>query len=577
MRKLSLSIFLFLVLVSSVLGAPGVPIPVVNFSFELPGTEKIKGWNGEGVAGTPAVDIPGWASDTVVVDSGVETGYTPTDGLWTAFLMNSDPAVWQLTGYTIAAGDIFQLKLDSRITYAATDLQAVLYYDQDGTRVPLATQEFAIAAAMQEFTLICAAADVPASVGNKLGIEFKNVSTGSDNWAGIDNVRLEVFDKDPRLIASGPEPADGTIGVQLSLLRWVAGQEAGQHNLYFGTDPNLTETNLLSGPLAVAVNWYFSSTPWAPGQRFYWRVDEIEKDGVTIHPGDTWTFMMQDVTAYYPQPAHRATDVPLAPTLTWMRGQGAMEHQLFFSDDFDTVSQATADANQGTFDLDDETFTPGTLEPLRTYWWRVDESLAGDAVTPGPVWNFTTCQPLDDFESYNDEENQGTRIYETWIDGYADGSSGSIVGNVDPPFAEQTIVRSGLQSMPLDYNNVDPPFFSEAWREFSPAADWTVGDVNALVLSIQGRLTNGVVPLYIALEDSSQNVDTVVYPDPNVVTAAAWIAWKIPLSDFAGVNLARVKKMYIGLGDKANPVEGGTGRLYIDDIALTKPAPAIEP
>ena len=51
-----------------------VAVPVENASFELPGTEKIKGWNGEGVTGTPAVDIPGWASDTVVADSGVETG-----------------------------------------------------------------------------------------------------------------------------------------------------------------------------------------------------------------------------------------------------------------------------------------------------------------------------------------------------------------------------------------------------------------------------------------------------------------------------------------------------------------------
>ena len=38
-------------------------ITVTNPSFELPGVGKIKGWNGEGVAGTPAVDIPGWASD----------------------------------------------------------------------------------------------------------------------------------------------------------------------------------------------------------------------------------------------------------------------------------------------------------------------------------------------------------------------------------------------------------------------------------------------------------------------------------------------------------------------------------
>jgi hypothetical protein len=254
-----------------------------------------------------------------------------------------------------------------------------------------------------------------------------------------------------------------------------------------------------------------------------------------------------------------------------------MEHRLYFSDNFDAISQAAADADKGKLDLGSETFAPGALEPLTTYWWRVDEAMGDDAVTPGPVWSFTTCQPVDDFESYNDEENKGTRIYETWIDGYADGSSGSVVGNVDPPFAEQTIVHGGLQSMPLDYNNVILPFYSEAWREFSPVADWTAGDVNALVLHVQGKLTNGEVPLYITLQDSAQHSRTVVHPDPLVVTATTWIAWKIPLSDFDGVNLTKVKKMYIGLGDKTNPVKGGTGRLYIDDIGLTKPAPAVQP
>jgi hypothetical protein len=37
------------------------------------------------------------------------------------------------------------------------------------------------------------------------------------------------------------------------------------------------------------------------------------------------------------------------------------------------------------------------------------------------------------------------------------------------------------------------------------------------------------------------------------------------------VNLAKVKKLYIGVGDRDNPSAGSAGRLYIDDIRLTKP------
>ncbi len=85
----------------------------------------------------------------------------------------------------------------------------------------------------------------------------------------------------------------------------------------------------------------------------------------------------------------------------------------------------------------------------------------------------------EDFESCNDAEGEGTRIYETWIDGYTDGTNGSTIGNFDPPFAECTIVHGGRQSMPLDCNNVNLPYYSEAYREFSPRQDWTahgVGD-----------------------------------------------------------------------------------------------------
>jgi hypothetical protein len=170
---------------------PPQGITVENFSFELPGTEKIKGWNGEGVADTPADDVPGWSSDTVVADSGVETGYTPTDGEWTAFLMSGDPSVWQLTDYTISDGDVLELKVDARITWAATAMQMTLYYDDNGARVPASTEQVNLTDDMQEYTLSLSAADVPEAVGKKVGIEFSNASTG-DTWIGMDNVRLEV-------------------------------------------------------------------------------------------------------------------------------------------------------------------------------------------------------------------------------------------------------------------------------------------------------------------------------------------------------------------------------------------------
>ncbi|MCU0913037.1 MAG: hypothetical protein MUC88_00565, partial [Planctomycetes bacterium] len=267
-----------------------------------------------------------------------------------------------------------------------------------------------------------------------------------------------------------------------------------------------------------------------------------------------------------PNPAEGDNEAVPNQILTWLPGQAAMKHHLYFGDNLDAVTQGTAGADKG--ELTNPTFTPGALENLKTYYWRVDETVATGGVKTGPVWRFTTCLPIDDFESYTDTE--GNRIYQTWIDGWTNGT-GSVVGNAQAPFAEQRIVHSGLQSLPLDYNNVKAPFYSEAEREFAPVGDWTAGGADTLVLYIQGRKDNAPVPSYIAIEDSAKHVGVVAYPDPAVATATKWIQWKIPLNTFTGVNMARVKKMYLGLGDRSKPVAGGAGRIYLDDIRVTKP------
>lgn len=159
-----------------------VAIDVENASFELPGTEKQKNWEA----------VPGWSSDAAAVDSGVETGWSATDGLWTGFLKGADPGVWQLTHHAIGAEDVYELKVDARLTWLATTLRMTFYYEDAGVRVPAALADVALAEDMQEFTLTFAAQDVPESVGMLLGIELDNVTEEGESWAGIDNVRLSV-------------------------------------------------------------------------------------------------------------------------------------------------------------------------------------------------------------------------------------------------------------------------------------------------------------------------------------------------------------------------------------------------
>jgi hypothetical protein len=43
------------------------------------------------------------------------------------------------------------------------------------------------------------------------------------------------------------------------------------------------------------------------------------------------------------------------------------------------------------------------------------------------------------------------------------------------------------------------------------------------------------------------------------------------------VNLANVNTIAIGLGNKKNPLAGGSGTMYFDDIRLYRPPPEPEP
>ena len=176
---------LFLVLVVGLFAgaAWAVPITVENFSFELPGTDKQSNWE----------NVPGWSSDTVAADSGVESAWPgSTEGVWSGFLMGSDPSAYNLTNHIIAAGETFTLEVDARNNWSENTpalLQMDIYYDNAGSRVQAATKTVELTDTWTGFSLEFAANDMPGSIGNKIGIELNNVTSGA-SWIGLDNVRI---------------------------------------------------------------------------------------------------------------------------------------------------------------------------------------------------------------------------------------------------------------------------------------------------------------------------------------------------------------------------------------------------
>ncbi|MCX5643234.1 MAG: discoidin domain-containing protein [Phycisphaerae bacterium] len=464
-------------------------------------------------------------------------------------------------------------------------------------------------------------------------------------------------------------------------------------------------------------------------------------------------FLYLPVLPRMPIPAVARTGVAVDAVLSWRSGREAASHQICFGTDRQAVIDGTAPVKT----VGGSSFDPGALDLGTTYYWKVTE--VNNAETPtfwqGDLWSFTTREYLvvDDFESYDDDAN---RIYDTWIDGLSDGSSGSTVGYWAAPFAERTVIHGGKQSMPFEYNNVNAPFYSEANREFSSTQDWSVNGADSLSLWVRGfpaayaenagvvtmsgaghdiwdnaddfrfasksltgngsimvkvesltntnawakagvmirqsldadskfayavvsyssgvsfgwrqqtagtcgsvnqagvaapqwvKLTrtgdaftaqysadgktwldvkntdgtvvtttvamtgsvdiglcvtshnaaattvaqmsgaattgnvagqwqvtaigddpetaNSLADLYVTVRDSAGKTATAT--NPTAVTAAEWTQWKIPLSSFAGVNMGKVKRLYIGAGNRANPTKGGAGRLYIDDIGF---------
>jgi hypothetical protein len=365
----------------------------------------------------------------------------------------------------------------------------------------------------------------------------------------------------PPKTAYFPDPADGAESVSVDVqLTWTGGFGSKLHTVYFGD--NLDDVNNAAGGLPQG------SATYTPGtlelaKTYYWRVDEF--DAVDTYKGNVWSFTTEGAVGT-PNPANGAVDVTQSPTLMWTPGVFADTHEVYFGADAASLEL------KGTGNLGSESYDAENLEWNTTYYWRIDEANNTNADSPwtGPLWSFTTANFLivDDMESYNDlneDEPGSNRIYLAWIDGFDNpATNGAVVGNFDPPFAEQSIVHSGLQSMPMAYDNAVGK--SEATLTLTSNRDWTVNGVNTLTIWFRGGSANAAENLYVALNGSA----VVNNDNPDAAQKTSWTQWNIGLQAFAdqGVNLANVTSITLGLGNRANPTAGGAGMMYFDDIRL---------
>jgi hypothetical protein len=190
------------------------------------------------------------------------------------------------------------------------------------------------------------------------------------------------------------------------------------------------------------------------------------------------------------------------------------------------------------------------------------------------VWSFTEANyvVVDDFESYTDSAD----LKATW----QEGSITSLIS------LETTTVHDGSQAMKFEYDNSLSPYYSEAVYTYDIPQDWTANGIKALELWFRVGTGNDANQMYVAVEDTTGSSGIMVYNPtghpcdgcirppccftPEGCDDLLWLPSVIRVADFAdgGVDLTDVSKVYIGFGDRDNPVPGGSGSVYIDDIGL---------
>jgi len=373
----------------------------------------------------------------------------------------------------------------------------------------------------------------------------------------------------PPKTAYSPDPADGAEFVDPNaIFTWTGGYGSKLHTTYLGD--NYDDVNNAAGGIPLGSPSYDPDT-LEREKVLYWRVDEF--DGVETHKGDIWAFTTPGAVGN-PQPANGAVDVQMIETLSWTPADTAVSHHLYFGTDKDAVNDATTASPQyiGARALGAESYEPGGLAWDSSYAWRVDEVYPSGTVK-GLVWTFTTADFIlvDDFESYDDidplpGELGINRIFDIWIDGFGTTANGALVGNDLPPYAEQTVVHGGAQSMPYLYDNNLKT--SEATLTLASPRDWNEQGVTKLSLWFRGDPANAAERMFIAL-----NGNAVVYHDDASATQITrWTEWMIDLTRFVGVDLTNVNTITIGFGTKnpGAPGPGGTGTMYFDDIRLVR-------
>lgn len=191
-----------------------------------------------------------------------------------------------------------------------------------------------------------------------------------------------------------PDPESGELGVSLNpTLSWTADPLATSHDVYFGTDATAVNNATEGSPEFQgnqAGTMFTPAGPLTSNTQYFWRIDEKGDGGTTKGAVLSFTTLDEEA-ASDPTPAHEATDVPTSQVLSWMAGTGATSHDVYLGTNETAVTNATTASAEFQGNFPSAMFTPASLDPGTTYFWRIDE-VNMDGTVKGLIWQFTTVQ-----------------------------------------------------------------------------------------------------------------------------------------------------------------------------------------
>jgi len=518
----------------------------------------------------------------------------------------------------------------------------------------------------------------------------KRVDTGGFFPGLVDDVRL--YDKalsldeikqtmrgDPSQ-AWDPQPRRGsTVDIRdAESLSWSAGEKAAQHDVYFGKDKNAVAA---AGTNALEYKGRQPGTSYSiaglvefGGGVYFWRIDEVEADGTTVHRGSVWSFtvpdylLVDDFESYVDEVEGRIFQ-------TWIDGWGYTEpapgnpgngtgstvgyvnppfaERTIVRSGGQSMPLGYSNADAPNYSEAERTFgSPQnwTLNGMNTLSLQVRgyPAVTGVAVTETGGKMTLTGDGRDIWDAYDDfvfaykslngdativarVTNIGTGT-NTWakagvmirdsLDGGSvfammvmtdnrDGTANNGASFQWRPTAQSATGLGNTGSTAV----VKPPYWVKLERAGDTFTGYISADGNAWTMvgsqdvvmtapayvgicvtshqageqrtfqfegiKTTGSVTgawqgaqinspryNSVQDLYVAIADSTNKI--AVVKDAAVVNATVWTEVKMPLSSFTGVSMTKVKKIFIGVGDRTNPVADGSGMLFIDDIRVIK-------